>query len=88
MPDRTIMLADTNQRAARPIRARVRARDVTGQAETGETQKAWGDCMQQVCRGQYGDWRLPETAETGVVWLSYRQRRLANPGVHTRERRR
>jgi hypothetical protein len=45
------------------------ARDVAGQAETGETQKAWGDCMRQVCRGQRGDWRLPETAETCVVWL-------------------
>jgi hypothetical protein len=63
------MLADTNQQAGRPICARVCARDVAGQAETGETQSARGDCMQQVCRGQRGYWRLSETAETNVVWL-------------------
>ena len=75
MPDRTVTLADTNQQAGRPICARICARDVAGQAETGETQKAWGDCTQQVCPGQRGDWRLPETAETNVVWL-ITQRRL------------
>jgi hypothetical protein len=32
-------------------------------------QKAFGDYMQQVTRGQRGDWTLPETAETNVVWL-------------------
>ena len=79
MPDRTVMLADTNQQAERPICARVRARDVAGQAKTGETWKAWGDCMQQVCRGQRGDWRLPETAETNVVWLITQRSRVQIP---------
>jgi len=72
------MLADTDQQAGRPICARICARDVAGQAETGETQKAWGDFMPQVCRGQRGDWRLSETGETNVVWL-ITQRRLATP---------
>jgi hypothetical protein len=36
-PDRTVMLADTNQQAERPICARVCARDAARQAETGET---------------------------------------------------
>ena len=69
MLDRTVMIADTNEQTRRPICARICARDVAGQAETGETQKAWGDCMPQVCRGQRGDWRLSETGETNVVWL-------------------
>src|SRR5690242_8777533 len=55
---------------------RVSARDVAGQAEKGETQKAWGDCLQQICRGQRGDWRLPETAETYVVWLITQRSRV------------
>jgi hypothetical protein len=63
------MLADTNQQAERPICARVSARDMAGQAETRETQQAWDDCLQQVCRGQRPDWRRPETSETCVVWL-------------------
>ena len=65
----TIMMADTDQQAGRPICARICARDVAGQAETGETQKAWGDFMPQVCRGQRGDQRPHETPETRVVWL-------------------
>jgi hypothetical protein len=43
--------------------------DAAGQAETGETQKAGDDLAPYVCRGQYGDLRLPGTAETDVVWL-------------------
>ena len=43
--------------------------DAAGQAETGEMQKAGGDFTPQVDRGQRGDQRLPETAETHVVWL-------------------
>ncbi len=39
VPDRAVMLADTNQQTRRPICARICARDVAGQAETGETQK-------------------------------------------------
>jgi hypothetical protein len=52
---------------------------VAGEAETGETQKAWDDCK-HLCRDQRGDWRLPETAETSVVWL-ITQRQLANSGL-------
>jgi len=63
------MLADTNQLAGRLICARICARDVAGQAETGETQKAREDSIPQVCRGQRGDQGRPETAETNVVWL-------------------
>jgi hypothetical protein len=53
----------------RPICARICARDAAGQAETGETQKARDDFALQVFRDQYSDQRLPETAETHVVWL-------------------
>ena len=59
------MLGDTNRQAGRLICAR----DTAGHAETGETQKAWDDFMPQVCRGQHGHRRRPETAETDVVWL-------------------
>ena len=40
--------------------------DAAGQAETAETQKAGDDFMPQVGRGQRGDQRLRETAETHV----------------------
>jgi hypothetical protein len=45
------------------------ARDAAGQTETGETQKARHDFALQVFRDQHGGQRLPETAETHVVWL-------------------
>ncbi len=73
------MLADTNQQAERPICARICARDTAGQAGTGEMQKARGDFMPQVRRGQRGDWRLPETAETNVVWLITQRSRVQIP---------
>jgi hypothetical protein len=76
---RTVMLADTNQQAGKPICTPVCARDVAGQAETGEMQKAFGDYMQQVSRGQRGDWRLPETAGTNVVWLITQRSRVQIP---------
>ena len=60
------MLAGANQQTERPICARICARDVAGQAETGETQKAGDGLAPYVCRGHYGDLRLPETAETHV----------------------
>ena len=65
-----VIFADTNQQIGKPIWAR----DVAGQAETGETQKAREDFMSPVCRGQRGDQRRPETADTNVVWLLITQR--------------
>jgi hypothetical protein len=79
------MLADTNQQTRKPICARICARDVAGQAETRETQKAREDPIPQVCRGRRGDRRLSETGETDVVWLITRRRLV---GVHAREQRR
>jgi hypothetical protein len=43
--------------------------DAAGQAEMAEMRKAGDDLTPQVGRGQCGDQRLPETAETRVVWL-------------------
>jgi hypothetical protein len=40
VPDRPVMLADTDQQTGRPTCARICARDMAGQAETGETPKA------------------------------------------------
>jgi len=53
--------------------------DAAGQAETGETQKAGDDLAPYVCRGQYGDMRPPETAETRVVWLITQRSRVQIP---------
>jgi hypothetical protein len=53
--------------------------DAAGQAETGETQKAGDGLAPYVCRGQYGDLRLPETAETHVVWLITQRSRVQIP---------
>jgi hypothetical protein len=70
--------AATTSQSRNLICARICARDAAGQAETGKTQKTRDDFIPHVCRGQRGDWRLPETAETHVVWL-ITQRRLATP---------
>ena len=51
------------------ICARICARDAAGHPEMGETRKPGDDFAEQACRGQDDDWRRPETAETGVVWL-------------------
>ena len=53
--------------------------DAAGPAETGETQKAGDDLAPYVCRGQYGDLRLPETVETHVVWLITQRSRVQIP---------
>ena len=68
------MLADTNRQVERLICARICARDAAGHAETGETQQDWDDFMPLVGRGQHGDQRPPETAETHVVWLITQRR--------------
>ena len=73
------MLADTNQQAGGLICARICARDATGQAETGKTQKIRDDFIPHVCQGQRGDWRLPETPETYVVWLITQRSRVQIP---------
>ena len=44
----------------------IRKPDAAGQAETGEIQRAGHDFTRPVGRGQRGDQRLPETAETYV----------------------
>ena len=59
--------------------------DAAGQAETGEMQKAGDDLTPQVGRGQRGDQRLPETAETHVGRL-ITQRRPAPGRRAPRER--
>ena len=69
------------QQAGRLICARICARDAAGQAETGKTQKTRDDFMPHVCRGQRGDWRLPETTETRVVWLITQRRQEAQAGA-------
>ena len=73
------MLADTNQQAGKLICARICARDAAGHVETGETQKVWDDFLPQVCRGQRGHQRLPETPETHVVWLITQRSRVQIP---------
>jgi hypothetical protein len=72
-------MTNTNQQLGRLICARICARDAAGQAETGETQKAREDFIPQVCRGQRGDQRQPETAETNVVWLITQRSRVQIP---------
>ena len=49
------------QQVRRLICVRICARDSTGQTETDETQETRDDFAPQVCRGQRGDRRLPET---------------------------
>src|SRR5215472_16096693 len=77
--DRSAMLADTNQQTKRPICARICARDMAGQDETGETQKTREDFMPHVCRGQRGNQRQGEPAETNVVWLITQRSRVQIP---------
>jgi hypothetical protein len=48
--------------------------DAAGQVETGEMQKAGDDFTPRVGRGQRGDQRLPETAETHVGRLITQRR--------------
>jgi hypothetical protein len=53
--------------------------DAPGQCETGETRRARKDLRPRVGRGQSGNWRLPETAETRVVWLITQRSRVQIP---------
>jgi hypothetical protein len=58
-----------NQQVKNLFCKRICKPDTAGQGESVETPKARGDFPPRVCQGQRGDWRLPETTETGVVWL-------------------
>jgi hypothetical protein len=69
-----VVVADTNQQVGGLMCARICARDAAGHAETGETQKARYDFMPQICRGQRGERRPTETAETRVVVLITQRR--------------
>ena len=68
------------QQVRRLICARICARDAAGQTETDETQKTRDDFAPQVCRGQRGDRRLPETRETGLVRLITQRRQVLASG--------
>jgi hypothetical protein len=58
--------------------------DAAGQAETGEMQKAGDDSTPRVGRGQRGDQRPPETAETHVGRLITQRQQMHNQDM-TRE---
>ena len=79
IPDRAVMLADTKLQAGRLICARICARDAAGRAETGEAQKIPEDFAAPVGRGQRGNQRQLETAETHVVWLITQRSRVQIP---------
>ena len=61
------------------ICARFCARDAEGRTETRETEKAQDGPLLRVYRGQRGYPRLPETAETCVVWLITQRSRVQIP---------
>jgi hypothetical protein len=73
------MLVDMNRQAERLICARICARDAAGHAETEKTQQDWDDFMPLVRRGQRGNQRRRETAETHVVWLITQRARVQIP---------
>jgi hypothetical protein len=60
--------------------------DAVGQAEMGEMQKAGDDFTPEVGRGQRGDQRLPETAETHVGRLITQRSRVQIPPPLPRQR--
>ena len=78
-PDRAVMLADTKRQAGKLICARICAQDAAGRAETGETQRPRHERPPSVRRGQRGDQRRSETAETHVVWLITQRSRVQIP---------
>jgi hypothetical protein len=58
-----------DQAISNQICARICAQDAAGRLETRETQRAGYERPPSVLRGQRGDQRRRETAETRVVWL-------------------
>src|SRR5207247_2903502 len=73
------MLTGRNPRFRNLICARICARDAAGRAETGETQRTRNERPPFVRRGQRGDQRRSETAETHVVWLITQRSRVQIP---------
>src|SRR6516165_6585404 len=73
------MLADTNRLARSLICARICARDAAGRVETRETLQTGMNAQPSVRRGQRGDQRRRETAETHVVWLITQRSRVQIP---------
>ena len=57
----------------------IRARDASGQTETGETRNVRHDVALQVFGDHHGDQGLRETAETVVVWLITQRSRVQIP---------
>ena len=85
-PVPTRHLRSDGQALSNQICARICARDVAGRVEMRETPWTGHERLSSVRRGQRGDQRLRETAETCVVWLITQRSRVQIPPPLPRQR--